>query len=854
MSSIRNLSGAPSFGGSSNHQPPRRRARSHTADSEISSSLMSRTFSQSLTDATRPRGRSSLFHSNNSISQHHISGEVIGPSLTNHHNQHHQSIGSQSFAYRPRYNVSNSYNIRDNSIVPPPPPSSSPKPPSPSSSPSGGGGGFRKRLRAATWDSTSRLSPVNMLSKSGSFQDRIPTNSSAGGGGESVPNSSNAGKIEQFIYDSDRIPAVDVSYSTDSDDDDSNNLNDKEEMKCEEAGDQDINELELSLHSLREEELGESDTSLSPIKQQRQRKNAITKKNKVGEDASSTVNSEEIRVTFADDVANHSGEEDEDEDEVQGSRTRPSCFIAKLPALQTWGNDEDDEDETSSYMGSPTSMASASPNRYHDSKAFSHFKRTQSSERGVFHKMNPFKNMSWSLIGSCIVRTAPCFWCSMKLGISATDREVLLRLNLLCAFFCVVQICAGVFLFVVGFIGYKAEEEEVNNGATMETEDNEDKPLVSAELWSIELFVYCLSVVSIVLLVASLLAQRAIREVNLVGSVRYMWCLFWVTPIQIFFMIGLFDYYSVNEVTVKHWWDDPSFSTAREFFCPPGTADAECAVPVQGGAEYETEEKWCMNQYNVSFNNSTYCQDIRDESQDEYNVASRIFYTANAIWALVLVLLIWVTLCVLQGIITLPIVQRSKESNIPLWLTFPIVGCYSIGYLLIYSESSFEQSVQDVYWIGLAYFVSGGAFTLAALVGIFLKCYTVLNGRQRRIKQGVVVLFIVIIFITVFAVATIFTTSLIYSLNIVDFQLDSYREIACYLDSDGGSCTGCNPRASIEEDVCPEWSEDDVKSVAQTIMKQSSALAAIFLVYALVTLRYGFVLFRHVSRYQIEYV
>ena len=165
---------------------------------------------------------------------------------------------------------------------------------------------------------------------------------------------------------------------------------------------------------------------------------------------------------------------------------------------------------------------------------------------------------------------------------------------------------------------------------------------------------------------------------------------------------------------------------------------------------------------------------------------------------------------------------------------------------------------QDVYWIGLAYFLSGGAFTLAAMVGIFLKCYTVLNGRQRRIKQGVVVFFILTIFVTVFAVATIFTTSLIYSLNIIDFQLVSWREIACFLDS-GGSCTGCDqddcsPEGICPEQICPEWTEDDVKSVLQTIMKQSATLAAIFLVYSLVTLRYGFVQFRHVSKYQIEYV
>lgn len=151
----------------------------------------------------------------------------------------------------------------------------------------------------------------------------------------------------------------------------------------------------------------------------------------------------------------------------------------------------------------------------------------------------------------------------------------------------------------------------------------------------------------------------------------------------------------------------------------------------------------------------------------------------------------------------------------------------------------------------MAYLISGGAFTLAALVGFFLKCYTVLNGRQRRIKQGVVVVFIVTIFLSLFAVGTIFVTSLIYSLGIINLPTEEPQDIACVLDM-SGSCTGCEPGDPGPK--CPEWTEEDVQDVLDTIMKQSATLAAIFLVYALITLRYGFLLFRYVSRYQIEYV
>lgn len=154
--------------------------------------------------------------------------------------------------------------------------------------------------------------------------------------------------------------------------------------------------------------------------------------------------------------------------------------------------------------------------------------------------------------------------------------------------------------------------------------------------------------------------------------------------------------------------------------------------------------------------------------------------------------------------------------------------------------------------IGLFYILTGAAFLLAAFTGIFLKFYTVLNGRQRRFKQGVVIFFILTIVVTVFSIGTIFITSLLHSFSLVESSTDQqYKRIACDFDR-GGSCTGCDQ--DDPDLICPEWSEEDVQKVLDSIMKQSATLAAIFLVYALITLRYGFVLFRHVSRYQIEYV
>ena len=152
---------------------------------------------------------------------------------------------------------------------------------------------------------------------------------------------------------------------------------------------------------------------------------------------------------------------------------------------------------------------------------------------------------------------------------------------------------------------------------------------------------------------------------------------------------------------------------SRELFCePPGTAHHQCMVPILGGNGYNTEEEWCLAKYNA-----TNCEEIRDDAQRKYNTVSQVFYTSNGIWACLLVVLMWCTLCILQAVITLPIVQRSKESNIPLWLTLPIVGCYTAGYFLGFylkePKTNAIEELNDIYWISVAYIISGGAFTLA---------------------------------------------------------------------------------------------------------------------------------------------
>jgi len=454
------------------------------------------------------------------------------------------------------------------------------------------------------------------------------------------------------------------------------------------------------------------------------------------------------------------------------------------------------------------------------------------------------KKPSWNRVSSYVVRHAPCFWCGTRLETSATDREVLGRLNILCAVFAAVQGGSGLFLFVVQNLGGGSPEE-----------DQLERQSLTPNLWSLNGMVFFLGLVGIILFVTMILTLRVVREVNLVGAVRYMWALYWILPIEILLVISLFDYHKVTDVWIRHWWLTPSFDWFRSLYCLEGTADTKCMVPTKGGAEYEDEDAWCTDLYNA-----TDCLQIKTDAQMEMSTVSYIFLTANAVWGLVLVVLLWLALTMLEGIITPPIVQSSKQANIPAWLTLPFLGCLAGGATLLFAPSSAvgNETGSEVFWIGVAYMASGGCFLVAALLGWFISAYSVLNSRDKQHKQIAVSLFIATMLLTIFILVVIFAASLVFSVDLVDYGISKEERgrIACYIDT-ANSCTNCYPRDDFwdpEEPRCPEWTNDDILKVLQTQLKQSATLAAIFLIYAFSALRFGFVLRSHVSRYQIEYV
>ena len=137
-------------------------------------------------------------------------------------------------------------------------------------------------------------------------------------------------------------------------------------------------------------------------------------------------------------------------------------------------------------------------------------------------------------------------------------------------------------------------------------------------------------------------------------------------------------------------------------------------------------------------------------------------------------------------------------------------------------------------------------------MGWFLSAFSIRNSADKKTKNVAVNVFIGVMAANTVMIASLFVASFVLSGVLIQMPIDdaARRKVACGID-DNVSCTGCNGELPGQ---CPEWEIEDVTRILQTQLKQSATVAAILILYAISVLRFGFVLRKHLSMYQIDYV
>jgi hypothetical protein len=142
-------------------------------------------------------------------------------------------------------------------------------------------------------------------------------------------------------------------------------------------------------------------------------------------------------------------------------------------------------------------------------------------------------------ISRYIVHVLPCFWCcALTTPESYSDRAVVIRLTILCLVMTSVQVIMSMWLAVVLLIV-----------------DDEPGALrgFAPHLWNLNGATFSMGILASILMLTCSCTIRVMREVDLVGAIRYLWVILWIVPFEIFFNISLYDYHNVTTVWIRHW-------------------------------------------------------------------------------------------------------------------------------------------------------------------------------------------------------------------------------------------------------------------------------------------------------------
>ena len=194
-----------------------------------------------------------------------------------------------------------------------------------------------------------------------------------------------------------------------------------------------------------------------------------------------------------------------------------------------------------------------------------------------------------------------------------TDRYVLMRLTVLCGLFALVQTGVGLFMAIILFGSIIGDKKPIIT----------DQFSLSPTYWNLNSSLLLLTIFGFILLLATILARKAIQEVNLTGALRFYFVLLWIFPIEFFLVLTLIDIYGVSTVWVDHWWNSESFFWFREIFC---REPEKC---------FGFDEEWCVIEFNA-----TDCHEIQQQAMDLFKKIALWFYIVNGVWGVLLIIMV----------------------------------------------------------------------------------------------------------------------------------------------------------------------------------------------------------------------
>ena len=241
-----------------------------------------------------------------------------------------------------------------------------------------------------------------------------------------------------------------------------------------------------------------------------------------------------------------------------------------------------------------------------------------------------------------------CFCSCLCGGVQQmTDRAILGRLNVLIGLLSIFPLGASTFLAVVLYAPFVNLDRDLPPQTTPFTHSH----TVSESLWTLNGPMLLVGIFSFVSFSAAVFTWRVVRDVDLIGAIRYLvritelvekkdkamyksdscffaqWVLVWCLPFFIFAGISLFDRFNTTQVWVQNFWRSPQMAWIRRRNCHPSSVyNTLCTVP-----DVQNETQWCIDNYN-----STECTSIRTSAEQSAVQSLVRYYAFTGVWVLCL--------------------------------------------------------------------------------------------------------------------------------------------------------------------------------------------------------------------------
>ncbi|GMI27916.1 hypothetical protein TrCOL_g6622 [Triparma columacea] len=342
------------------------------------------------------------------------------------------------------------------------------------------------------------------------------------------------------------------------------------------------------------------------------------------------------------------------------------------------------------------------------------------------------------------------------------------------------------------------------------------------------------------LTIISIMGIRAAHKVNIQMLIWYYWLSLVAIPLLFLFSVISLDFKDLLEGWISHRWDRVEFDFLRRYFCEPDTWDNKCTAPIKGGPGYDTTEEWCISEYNAKD-----CKAVRDAAEEKFLDFMGTFCNFNGVVGIVNMLLLLMSLKLVERTLTLPVIMSSMLDAINWLLFLPIAFCIAIGFF--FNEHD-ELQVGDV-WLKYLFFINGGCMFFLALLGIFA---------SREKLRGVLKFYALAMGVVVLMLGLACASSFVFAWQISQIYGvkgdGKVGEVACRSELYGCCCCEYEDGVLADEELCPEWTREEIVHVVEADFKMAGLVAAISCLFAIRATRACTILIHNLKDYKCVYL